>query len=135
MRTFLFALVFAIGCASGPVQPGGVGYDDMGCKLTCDKCPMQALCVGAPYVPACLQQCQTTDECDSGVCAIIGTTTAAPRVCFGSLMLCEPTTCANPAQCADAMTQLKPLAASGGVCGWQVVHCINGCDSATGSCK
>jgi hypothetical protein len=134
MRAFLVALVL-VGCSSGPPQPMGFGYDDMGCKLTCDKCPPQSLCVGAPYVPACLQQCVTTADCSSGLCAIIGTTLAAPRVCFGSLMLCEPTTCNNTQQCADAMTQAKPLPTGGGVCGWQLVHCDNGCDSATGSCK
>ena len=127
--------MFLVGCSNGPPQSGGVGYDDMGCKLTCDKCPMQTLCVGAPYVPACLVQCQTTADCDSGICAIIGSSTAALRVCFGSLMLCEPTTCTNPQQCADPNTQLKPLPTAGGICGWAVVHCDNGCDSATGSCK
>jgi hypothetical protein len=133
MRAFLLALLL-IGCSDGPPRPTGSPYDDMGCKLTCDKCPPQTLCVPAPYVPACLQQCQVTTDCDSGICAIIGNTTAAPRVCFGSLMACEPTTCQNPQQCADAMTQLKPLPTAG-ICGWEVIHCINGCDSATGSCK
>ena len=137
MRAFVLALALAVvaGCANGPPQPMGTGYDDMGCKLFCDKCPPQALCVPAPYVPVCLQQCVVTDDCSSGVCAIIGNSTAAPRVCYGSLMLCQPTTCSNTQQCADAMTQLKPLPTAGGVCGWQVFHCDNGCDSATGSCK
>ena len=136
MRAFVLALLFVAGCSNGPQRPTGFGYDDMGCKLTCDKCPPQSLCVGAPYVPACLQQCQSTPDCDSGLCAVIGNTLAgSPRVCFGSLMLCEPTTCSNTLQCADAMTQAKPLPTSGGVCGWQMIHCDNGCDSATGSCK
>ncbi|HEX9103432.1 MAG TPA: hypothetical protein VF997_14570 [Polyangia bacterium] len=102
---------------------------------SCASGPPQALCVGAPYFPVCLQQCQTTADCSSGLCAVIGTNPSAARVCFGGLMLCEPTTCDNPAQCLDGMTQGKPLPAAGGICGWQAIHCDSGCDSATGSCK
>lgn len=134
MRAFLVAALVLVGCANGPTPPSA--YDDMGCKLSCDKCPPQALCVGAPYVPACLQSCVTTADCDSGLCAIIGNSLSAPRVCYGgALMLCEPQTCSNTQQCFDAMTQAKPLPATGGTCGWQMIHCDNGCDSATGSCK
>ena len=136
MRAFVIADLVLVGGSNGPTPPGGFGYDDMGCKLGCDKCPPQSLCVGAPYVPACLQQCVSTSDCSAGLCSIIGNTLAgAPRVCFGSLMLCEPTTCSNTLQCADAMTQAKPLPSGGGICGWQMIHCDNGCDSATGSCK
>lgn len=136
MRALTVAAALALAaCSSGPPQPAGSGYDQNGCKLTCDKCPPQALCVGVPYVPVCLQQCRTTADCDSGLCVIIGTSTAAPRVCYGSLMLCEPTTCDNPPTCLDdGVTQLKPLPSTA-VCGWQVVTCDKGCDSATGSCK
>ncbi len=137
MRALLVAVAVVVGsCASGPPQPAGSPYDQNGCKLSCDKCPPQSLCVGAPYIPACLQQCRVTSDCDSGICAIIGTTTAAPRVCYGGLMLCEPTTCSNTAQCLDdGVTQLKPLTAASGVCSWEIVTCDKGCDSATGSCK
>jgi hypothetical protein len=136
MRPWLVAaMLIAVGCSNGPPQPAGSPYDQNGCKLSCDRCPQLALCVGVPYVPVCLQACRTTPDCDSGICAIIGSNPAVPRVCFGSLKRCEADTCNNPPQCADASTQLKPLPAASGVCGWEVIHCDSGCDSATGSCK
>lgn len=135
MRMFLVAAALALAsCASGPPHPMGTGYDPNGFKLTCDKCGSQALCVGAPYVPVCLQQCRTTADCDAGLCSIIGNDPAGERVCAGGLMLCEPTTCNNPPMClADGVTQLKPL--TGSICGWQLITCDKGCDAATGSCK
>ena len=136
MRTFVLVAALLLGsCSNGPPQPTGSPYDQNGCKLICDKCPPQALCVAAPYVPVCLQQCQTTADCDSGVCTVVGNDPTAARVCFGGVMVCEPATCNNPPQCFNDSTQLKPLPATGGVCGWQVIHCDSGCDSATGSCK
>ena len=108
-------------CSDGKINGAETDQDCGG--GTCGKCGLTLHCVRA-------------SDCDSGLCAVIGNTLAgSPRVCFGSLMLCEPTTCSNTLQCADAMTQAKPLPTSGGVCGWQMIHCDNGCDSATGSCK
>jgi hypothetical protein len=141
MRTFLFCVLVVAGAGCGPAaQPPGSsgGYDQYGCKISCDKCPLQALCVPAPYVPMCLVQCATTADCDEtgGKCAIM-TTDIAPSVCVGPgvLMECDPpTACTAANECRDANTQLKPLPASYG-CGWEVVHCDSGCDSATGSCK
>jgi hypothetical protein len=139
MRTLTLAMLalVAAGCPSQP--PGSTGgYDQFGCKIGCDRCPMQTLCIGVPYVPACLVQCTTAADCDPGfVCAAITVDYATP-VCVapGSLMLCDPpTTCMAANECRDPNTQLKPLSASYHACGWELVHCIMGCDSATGSCK
>ncbi len=131
------AAVAAAGCSNGPPQwNGGSRYDDAGCKITCDRCPDAAYCVGLPYVPVCLQACTSDADCDTGKCTVVGTPTG-PRVCVGpsSLTVCEPSTCSNPQQCLDAVTQLSPLPDTSRVCGWRPVHCDNGCDSATGSCK
>ena len=138
MRTLALALLVAVaGCSSQPAGSTG-GYDQFGCKISCDHCPAQTLCVPVPYVPACLVQCTTTDDCDPGfVCAVI-TVDYAPRVCVAptSLMLCDPPmSCAAANECHDANTQLKPLAPAYHACGWEVVHCDSGCDAATGSCK
>ena len=124
----------AVGCSDGPPHVSGPLYDDMGCKLTCDKCPPQALCIGVPYNPVCLQSCTVTADCDVGTCALIAT--AGVRVCIGatSLTVCEPVTCSNPEMCADASTSLVPLPKSLNACGWEPVHCDSGCDSATGMC-
>ncbi|HEY2745703.1 MAG TPA: hypothetical protein VGL86_13805 [Polyangia bacterium] len=138
MRTLIVAVALVIGsCSSGPPRPGGSGYDDMGCKLSCDKCPPKALCVGAPYVPQCLQACVTDADCDAGTCAVI-LDPAGVRVCVAAnmLMACEPVTCTNDvAQCLDANTALTPLPENFHTCGWQPMRCDSGCDSATGKCN
>lgn len=136
MRATLVALALTLASCStgGPhVTPG---YDDMGCKLGCDKCPPLSLCVGAPYNPVCLQSCTVTADCDVGTCALI-LSTAGVRVCIGatSLDACEPVTCDNPGQCLDANTSLVPLPKNLNACGWEPIHCDSGCDSATGKCK
>ncbi|MCU1282810.1 MAG: hypothetical protein JWM53_6356 [bacterium] len=144
MRASAVAVVIAVvaavaSCGPSSQPPGSTGgYDQFGCKTSCDRCPMETLCVGAPNVPACLVQCRVTADCDPGLrCAII-TVDFAPSVCVGpsSLTLCDPpTACTAAAECRDGMTQLKPLPTSFGACGWEVIHCDMGCDSATGSCK
>ena len=137
-RALFVATAIILGsCASGPAQPAGNGYDDMGCEISCAKCPPLALCVGVPYVTMCRVACTSTADCDTGeTCAVIGMPMGV-RVCIGpsTLKLCEASTCSNPPQCADAMTQLKPLPPSFSACGWEPIHCDSGCDSATGSCK
>jgi hypothetical protein len=138
MRSLLVAAVVAImSCANGPPQPAGDGYDQFGCKISCNKCPPQALCVGVPYVASCIVECASSADCDNGLtCAVIDRP-GGVRVCIGpgSLMLCEPSTCSNPPQCLNDSTQLKPLPAGFSSCGWEPIHCDSGCDSATGSCK
>ena len=139
MRAFLVAAVIVVAAGCGSQPPGSTGgYDQYGCKISCDKCPPQTLCTGIPYVPACLVQCTSTADCDPGfICAVI-TVDYAPRVCVApsSLVLCDPAmTCAAANECHDANTQLKTLPAAYHACGWEVVHCDMGCDSATGSCK
>lgn len=139
MRALLVAVTVALaGCphSSAPPPPGG-GYDESGCKISCDKCPPQALCVGWPYVPACLVQCTTTADCNVGeTCAIILNPDSG-SVCItpASLTECHPVDCVDPPQCLDAFTQLKPLPTRLNACGWEPIHCDSGCDSATGSCK
>ena len=139
MRVILVAasLAAAFGsCSSGPSQSNNGGYDDMGCKIGCDKCPPQTLCIGTPYVPVCLVQCVTSADCDAGTCAIL-LNPAGVRVCVGasSLAECHAVDCMNPPQCLNDTTQLKPLPKSLNACGWEPIHCVSGCDSATGSCK
>ena len=138
MRRFLVAAALLIaGCSNGPHHPLSENYDDMGCKLSCDNCAPKALCVGAPYVPQCLQACLTDADCDLGTCAVI----LAPggvRVCITANLLkaCEPVTCNDEtAQCLNATTALVPLPDSFNTCGWQPMHCDSGCDSATGKCN
>lgn len=128
--------LFAAGCGSQP--PGSTGgYDQFGCKISCDKCPPQTLCVGSPYNPVCLIQCNLTSDCNPGQKCVVVSSDIAPSVCIGSgaLTVCHPTTCQVGNECRDAMTALVPLPSAFGACGWEVVHCDSGCDAATGSCK
>jgi hypothetical protein len=137
MRAALvLVLVFVLaGCPTQPAGSGGSGYDEFGCKQSCDKCPSQTLCIGAPYVPVCLVQCRVTTDCDQGICIVVGSP-IGPGVCQGALTLCDPpTACTLTAQCRDANTALKPLSTATGLCAFEVVSCDSGCDSATGSCK
>jgi hypothetical protein len=141
IRPILVAAVIAVAaalasCSSGPSQSNNTGYDDAGCKIGCDKCPSQTLCVGTPYVPVCLVQCVTTADCDTGICAVL-LNPGGVRVCIGgsALVECRPVDCMNPPQCLNETTQLKPLPNSLSACGWEPIHCDSGCDSATGSCK
>lgn len=128
-------LVAGCGAANQPPGSGGSGYDQYGCKLSCDKCPLQTLCVPAPYVATCLVACSTTSDCDTGRCAVIGAL-GGPSVCLGTLNLCDPpTACTFTPQCRDAMTALVALPPQFQQCALEPVHCDSGCDSATGSCK
>ncbi len=131
------ALLVATGCPHAGSDVTGAGYDDAGCKLTCDHCPPLALCVGLPYVPACLVQCQSSADCDLGLkCAVIGAD-SGPGVCVGpaSLTACHPTDCQIVAECRNAKTALIPLPKGFSACGWEIMNCDSGCDPATGSCK
>ena len=134
MRVLLVAVAIVAGCAPQGSNVTGGGYDDAGCKFTCDRCPPQTVCVGIPYVPACLVQCRATSDCDTGICVVVGEGVGPSG---GLLAFCSghPVDCSNiTPQCRDAMTQLKPLPKTSAVCGWEVIHCDSGCDSATGSC-
>ncbi|HEY1586785.1 MAG TPA: hypothetical protein VGH63_13915 [Polyangia bacterium] len=136
MRALLVAAaLFIASCSNGP--PPVPTYDDMGCKISCDRCAPLAECVGAPYVPQCLQACTTTADCDNGICAVVLSPGGA-RVCVtpNQLVACEPVTCSNNvAQCLGANTSLTPLSAAYNTCGWVPMHCDSGCDSATGKCN
>jgi len=132
----LVAAVVGLGsCSNGPPQSNNSGYDQYGCKISCDKCPAQTLCIGTPYVPTCLVQCNSTADCDAGICAIV-LNPGGPRVCVSTALdECHAVDCMNPPQCLNDTTQLKPLPPTLRVCGWEPIHCDSGCDSATGSCK
>jgi hypothetical protein len=135
LAAFVVVVVVVVGCAPVGSNVTGAGYDDAGCKLSCDRCPPLALCVGVPYVPTCLIQCHNPGDCDVGTCVVVGTPTG-PTVCLAPVQICRPVECGDlVAQCRDAMSELEPLPKSSPLCGWKVVHCDSGCDSATGSCK
>jgi hypothetical protein len=133
----LLVALLAVGCGQAYQTVTGDGYDQYGCKESCDRCPPLALCVGSPYVPVCLVACGVTSDCDSGTCAVIGSP-SGPSVCLvAALTLCDPpVACTFTApQCRDARTALRPLPATFKECALEPVHCDSGCDSATGSCK
>jgi hypothetical protein len=142
MKAILLALAVAVaavaGC-TGVSQPvTGPVYDEFGCKVGCDRCPPEAQCISSPYVPACLARCTGPADCGSGEkCTVVAGNETRSAVCLAPLQLvvCHAPDCQLSPSCRDDMTQLKPLPKTFSACGWEIVPCDNGCDSATGSCK
>jgi hypothetical protein len=129
------------GCPSSSAKFIGEIYDDAGCQEGCDRCPPLAVCISAPYQPACLSPCSTVADCASGqMCAKLDSSPESFNVCVGGaggvLTYCSvPATCDRPAMCQDANTLLTPLPNLARICGWAVTHCDSGCDSTTAKCN
>jgi hypothetical protein len=136
------ALLGALGCSgsSAPVS-GNPTYDDAGCRIGCSKCPGNSWCVSTPYQPACLAPCSEPGVCPGGICAILDSpdldSEPAQPLCLmaRSLTQCRPVACAIVPRCRDAQTLMRPLAFKDQICGWELVRCETGCDSATAQCK
>jgi hypothetical protein len=134
----LFTLVVA-GCSGSNGTDFGPSVDEFGCAYDCGGhvCPDESICISAPYEPTCVQSCLSGDDCQTGKCIVIFGNEGRGGVCSpGTLQVCHQPDCSMiQPMCRDAMTQLKPLAKTSSVCGWELVRCDNGCDSATGSCN
>jgi hypothetical protein len=115
------------------------------CASSCRGCASDQICFQAPLaaqLPAfCAKQCASDNDC--GINQICATLFASlqPPVCInaGWPKGCGGAT-ANwhcdlaPASCKDASTLSQPFShADDQVCGWELVHCANGCD--TDHCK
>jgi hypothetical protein len=140
VATLLAVLALAVGCSSGGTRaPGGPLLDDAGCQVGCFKCAPLAWCVSTPYQPACLETCSKAGPCaGGGICAILDLDDDEPQpVCVmrTSLHQCRTLSCAIEPRCRDAQTLLRPLAFKDLICGWELVHCDSGCDSATAQCN
>jgi hypothetical protein len=136
----LVLLVAVAGCPSVSTPPTGRSYDDAGCQIGCDRCPPLAVCITAPYQPACLAPCQTSSDCAKGqLCGVVATDDMPPPTCLApaTLKWCDPPPhpCNVQQTCRDPQTLLRPLPFLDQICGWEVVHCDSSCDLATGSCK
>ena len=138
---FCFALVLVAtlaGCSGSNVPINGqVMYTDGGCRLGCDKCPVNTFCLSYPYQSVCLQHCTKTSDCATGEqCALIN----LPNSSYGCVtsdrpVWCTKQACNIQAKCRDANTLLQPLDYSDLVCAWAVVPCPNGCDATAAQCK
>lgn len=139
MKQALVLLVLVAAGCSGVSQPvTGSVYDEFGCKVGCDRCAPEAQCISSPYVPACLPRCTGPLDCGGGEkCSILAGNETRSPVCLAAqaLVVCHAPDCQLAPRCRDDMTQLKPLPKTFSGCGWELVPCDNGCDSATGSCK
>ena len=142
MSRILVAVTVLVALSGCPGSNGGfVGhiYDDGGCQVGCDRCAPMALCVSAPYKPACLAQCSSNADCNIGqTCARLNLPEQVSSVCLNadSLPTCETLPACNlTPQCQDAQTLLTPLPFSARICGWAVTPCDSGCDFATAKCK
>ena len=143
------------GCANGDDSCGSFGSSqpdlaqppdlEQSCPQQCGSCATDQFCFrgdGVAQLPAfCAHACTDDRDCGSGekcatlfaaqqpsVCIAAGT----PRGCGGASPnwhcdLQGPT-------CQDASTLSRPFSdASDQVCGWELVHCANGC--ANGACS
>ncbi len=134
-----FAAAAAVaGCtgSSSPAPVGGTQFDQYGCQIGC-MCKSDGICVSTPYQPACLPACATVDDCAAGeMCVVLRELPDTP-VCLtpSRLMVCHATPCMLTPQCRDPQTLMKPLPATATACGWELVPCVSGCDSASGHCK
>jgi hypothetical protein len=135
------AVVVAVAVAgcSGVSQPvTGRVYDEFGCQLGCDRCAPQAQCISSPYKAACLAECTSAADCPPEArCTVLAGREMEPTVCVApsSLGICHQPDCQIAPGCKDATTKMNPLPATFGVCGWELITCDSGCDSATGDCK
>ena len=139
------------GCANGD-SCGGITpiVQDMArppatCSQTCPPCAASETCFRPDAVaqlpPFCSRAC--TDDCDCAAgekCASLFAAGLGP-VCIAAG---APKTCATStsgfscdlqaASCRDASTAEVPFTdAADGVCGWELVHCANGC--VAGACS
>jgi hypothetical protein len=143
MRVFAVAVVVAVaglvGSCTGVSQPvTGATYDEFGCKVGCDRCAAESVCISAPYVAACIARCDSAADCNPAEkCAVVAGYEGRPPVCLGArqLVVCHAPDCQLLARCRDDSTALKPLSTQFTACGWEVVHCDSGCDPMTGNCK
>jgi hypothetical protein len=135
----LLVVVAFAGCP-GAGQPinGQVMYTDAGCRVGCDKCPVNTFCVSAPYDNVCVQHCFTTSDCLPGQkCALLNLPGLYSTGCVTGARpsYCSPEPCNIQRKCKDSKTLLIPLDYSDLVCGWEVVPCPNGCDLTASQCK
>ena len=138
MRRAVAILLLLVGCASGSRSPplSGPAFDQYGCQIGC-SCKGDAVCVSTPYQVACLASCATVDDCAEGMACVALRELPEVPVCLtpSRLTVCHATPCALSRQCRDAQTAMKPLPESATACGWELVRCVSGCDSASGDCK
>jgi hypothetical protein len=139
LRPALLALVATLTLAcNGASQPvTGRIYDEFGCQIGCARCPPEAWCISAPYVPACVPACGDTGDCSGGErCVwVVGYDDTGVCLVADKLMVCHQPDCQVVAHCRDADTALRALPATFSACGLEAVHCDSGCDPTTGDCK
>ncbi len=140
MRSWL--LVVALGLAGCPGTPipvnGQVEYTDAGCRVGCDKCPINSFCVSAPYQHVCVERCTSSADCPSGQqCALLDLPNEHSTGCVTAdrPAWCQMQPCNVQRKCRDSFTLLQPLPYSDLVCGWEVIPCKSGCDLTTAQCK
>jgi hypothetical protein len=140
------------GCLSGDSGCGsyGVSVPDMArppvaqCATQCDSCGAGEVCFQPDFaanLPSfCAVKCDDDRGCATGQKCATLFAAMQPSICIGAG---NPRSCGGtspswscdlqPAACKDAMTaQVAFSDATDQVCGWELVHCANGC--ANGAC-
>lgn len=134
------------GCAngddcSGPVShPPDMAYPPAAqCATTCPACVTGETCFQPPFsaqLPTfCARTCTSDGDCKTGETCAALFASLQPAVCIsaGSPKGCGTTPVGwhcdlAPASCKDANTLQKPFThVDDLVCGWELVHCANGC--------
>jgi hypothetical protein len=138
------------GCANGDDCSAGLGLDppmpDLAplptCSTACPSCAAGEIChqpaVGARLPAFCARTCADDRDCAAGeLCATLADATVPPVcVAAGAPKSCIAGRVCNTVGtwCFDGHTVATPFShADDGVCGWELVHCANGCTS--GACS
>jgi hypothetical protein len=153
----LIIVAATVGCMGGCLNGDDCGsfgtppVNDMAhpaapqCASSCPSCAADQFCfqpsLSAQLPVFCAKSCANDDNCGTGeICAELFAS-LQPPVCITPR---SPLGCAapsptwhcdlGPASCNDASTLSQPFSrADARVCGWELVHCANGCDA--GHCK
>jgi hypothetical protein len=140
VRALIFAILVAFAACHGRSLPDAL--DMSMCARSCGSCAADEQCYSpgswADFESFCARPCATSDDCASGErCAALFDEPTQPAVCVSES---RPARCPGtpadrrwhcdfaPARCGDRATLLRPFTqTSNHVCGWEHVHCPEGC--------
>ncbi|HEX9101721.1 MAG TPA: hypothetical protein VF997_05935 [Polyangia bacterium] len=146
----LLIIAATAGCGCDPGGLVATTLPDMApaaptCPTSCSGCAAGEICFqpsAVAQLPAfCAHACADDRDCAAGQKCASLFAALQPSVCIsdGSPVGCAPASPTwhcdfGPASCKDADTAQLPFSdAVHRVCGWELVHCANGC--VTGACR